>query len=115
MRGLLLVLLMAGCASGPDGLRQACTNADVILTGAYQIDSAAMNTAIANGKAKALLADFRAATASIDAAAATKTGACATTASDGRSWSALAARVGAAGADATAAVAKLVAAIQGGL
>jgi len=34
--GLGVTLLTCGCAPGADGLRQACTNADKALTGAYQ-------------------------------------------------------------------------------
>lgn len=116
MRAALLVALaFSACAPGADGLRQACANADDILTNAYRLDTATMKETIAVGKAAQYARDFEIATASIDTAAGMKATACASTATDSKGWADLAAKVAAAGADATAAIAKLVAAVKGGV
>lgn len=111
---LCLALLLGGCASGEDGLRQACANTDSVLTGAYQLDTATMKEVIALGKAGTYVKDFEVATGSIDAAAATKATACAAVATDSKGWAALITKVLQAGADATAAIGKLVATVKGG-
>lgn len=111
---MLALVCLSGCASGQDGLKQACANTDAVLTGAYQLDTATMKTVIALGKSKTYLHDFEVATASLDAAAATKATACAASASDSKGWADLVSKVLAAGADATAAIGKLVAVVKGG-
>jgi len=111
--GIVAAIAFTGCASGSDGLKQACANTDTVLTGAYKLDTATMTEVIALGKASQFRKDFEVATASLDAAAATKATACSATAASNNGWAALMATVLQAGADATAAVGKLVAVVKG--
>jgi hypothetical protein len=55
---LLLVIFGAGCASGADGLRQACANTDTALTGGYHLLTAEMRKAEVAGTAKQLVGCF---------------------------------------------------------
>lgn len=101
----LVLLVCVGCAGGVDGLRQACANTDTVLTGGYQLATAGMKEAMADGKAKQLRGCFEDLVAALDAAAAVKEGVCAVGAPSSPT-STTAARVTQAGADVAAAIAK---------
>jgi hypothetical protein len=61
-----LVFGAIGCAAGAGGLRQACTNADTLMTGGYQLATASMKDAQRKGTAKALLGCFEDFVGSLD-------------------------------------------------
>lgn len=65
---LFVAALGMGCASGADGLRQGCADANAALTSGYQLELGEMQKAEKAGTAKSLLGCFEAFTASLDVA-----------------------------------------------
>lgn len=63
----LFVASLPGCASGADGLRQGCADANSGLTGAFKLLTGDMKAAHEKGTAKQLLGCFSAASASLHA------------------------------------------------
>lgn len=71
-----MTLACAGCASGTDGLKQACANADQLLVSGYHVAGASARAAVASGKAPQLYGCFVDAFATLDAAKSAVDGAC---------------------------------------
>jgi hypothetical protein len=97
-----LVFGAIGCAAGAGGLRQACTNADTLMTGGYQLATASMKDAQRKGTAKALLGCFEDFVGSLDAGAKVKEATCTAT----NEYAAMTAKVWGAGAAVATAVAQ---------